>query len=101
MAEKLDKAEAVVVGIGWAGGIISAELARDGVQVVGSERGQDSSTEDCKMVRDGYRYGIRYEVMQDLSTETATFRDNPDGTALPMRQFGAVLIGDGVGGAGT
>lgn len=101
MAKKLDKVEAVVVGIGWAGGIISAELAKEGIQVVGLERGKDRSTEDFQMVHDEYRYAIRYELMQDLSKETTTFRNNPDETALPMRQFGAFLIGDGVGGAGT
>src|SRR5699024_10897376 len=101
MAKKLDKVEAVVVGIGWAGGIISAELAKEGIQVVGLERGKDRSTEDFQMVHDEYRYPIRYELMQDLSKATTTFRNNPDETALPMRQFGAFLIGDGVGGAGT
>jgi gluconate 2-dehydrogenase alpha chain len=30
MAEELDKVEVVVVGTGWAGGIISAELAKAG-----------------------------------------------------------------------
>src|SRR5699024_12523519 len=99
MDEKIDKAEAVVVGIGWAGGIISAELAKEGVQVVGLERGQDKSTEDFQMVHDEYRYANRYELMQDLSQETTTFRNNPDETALPMRQFGASLIRDGERGA--
>src|SRR5699024_1564943 len=101
MAEKIDKAEAGVVEIGRAGGSISAELVKEGVQVVGLERGQDRSTEDFQMGHDEYRYAIRYELMQDLSKETTTFRNNPDETALPMRQFGAFLIGDGVGGAGT
>src|SRR5699024_690239 len=101
MEEQLDKAEAVAVGIGSAGRIISAELAREADQVVGLERGQERSAEDFQMVHDEYRYAIRYELMQDLSNETTTFRNNPDETALPMRQFGAFLIGDGVGGAGT
>src|SRR5699024_10612185 len=101
MAEKLDKVEAVVVGIGWAGGIMSAELAKEGVQVVGLERGEDRSTEEFQMLHDEYRYAIRYELMQDLSKETTTFRNKPDETALPMRHFAAFLIGDGVGGAGT
>src|SRR5699024_12290481 len=87
--------------IGWAGGIISDELAKEGIQVVGLERGKDRSTEDFQMVHDEYRYAIRYELMQDLSKETTTFRNNPDETELPMRQFDAFLIGDGVGGAGT
>lgn len=30
MAKKLDKVDVVVVGTGWAGGIVSAELAKAG-----------------------------------------------------------------------
>src|SRR5699024_4465727 len=101
MAEKLDKAEAVAVGIGGAGGIISAELAKEGAQVVGLERGQDRSTEDFQLVDEQDRCPIRNELIHDLSKETTKFRHNSDETALPVRQFGGFLIGDGVGGAGT
>ncbi|WP_373895530.1 GMC family oxidoreductase [Virgibacillus natechei] len=101
MVEKLDKVEAVVVGVGWAGGVIAAELAKAGVQVVGLERGENRDTSDFQMVHDEYRYDVRYELMQDLSKETITFRNNRDESALPMRQFGAFKIGSGVGGAGV
>lgn len=101
MATKLDKVEAVTVGVGWAGGIIAAELAKAGMKVVGLERGSDRKTEDFQMIHDEYRYAIRYDLMQDLSKETVTFRNKLDERALPMRKFGAFLIGDGVGGAGA
>ncbi|QKY68727.1 GMC family oxidoreductase [Lentibacillus sp. CBA3610] len=101
MVTKLDKAEVVTVGVGWAGGIIAAELAKAGVQVVGLERGGHRDTQDFQMVHDEYRYAVRYELMQDLSKETITFRNRPNEDALPMRQFGAFLIGSGVGGAGV
>ncbi|MCY8232616.1 GMC family oxidoreductase [Priestia endophytica] len=101
MVTKLDKVDVVVVGIGWAGGIISAELAKQGLKVVGLERGKYKTTEDYQMVHDEYRYAVRYELMQDLSKETITFRNNPDEQALPMRQLGAFLLGTGVGGAST
>src|SRR5699024_5921226 len=101
MVKTLDKVDVVTVGMGWAGGIIASELAKAGVQVVGLERGENRGTEDFQMVHDEYRYAIRYDLMQDLSKETITFRNNPDELALPMRQFGAFLIGTGVGGAGT
>src|SRR5699024_4928681 len=46
-------------------------------------------------------YAIRHGLMQDLSKETVTFRNKLDERALPMRQFGAFLIGNGVVGAGS
>ncbi|SDJ69453.1 GMC family oxidoreductase [Sediminibacillus albus] len=101
MATKLDKVEVVTVGVGWTGGIIAAELAKEGVQVVGLERGKERSTEDFQMVHDEYRYAIRYDLMQDLSKETITFRNNRDERALPMRQLGSFLLGEGLGGAGV
>lgn len=101
MAKKLDKVEVVTIGVGWAGGIIASELAKEGKQVVGLERGGDNrSVEDFQMVHDEYRYQNRHELMQDLSKETITFRNKPDEKALPMREFGAFLVGNGVGGAG-
>ncbi|WP_053219511.1 GMC family oxidoreductase [Virgibacillus senegalensis] len=101
MATKLDKVEVVTVGVGWTGGIIAAELSKEGVQVVGLERGKERLTEDFQMVHDEYRYAIRYDLMQDLSKETLTFRNNRDERALPMRQLGSFLLGEGQGGAGV
>ena len=34
----LKKVDAVIVGVGWAGGIIASELTRAGLNVVGLER---------------------------------------------------------------
>ncbi|MFZ4450990.1 GMC family oxidoreductase [Salibacterium aidingense] len=101
MAKTLDKVEVLTVGVGWTGGIIAAELAKQGVQVVGLERGKPRSTEDFQHVHDEYRYAIRYELMQDLSRETITFRNHRDERALPMRQLGSFLLGEGLGGAGV
>lgn len=101
MAKTLDKVEVVVVGVGWAGGIIAAECAKAGLKVRGLERGKPRGTADYLMVHDEYRYAIRYELMQDLSKETITFRNNRKMRALPMRQMGSFLLGEGLGGAGT
>lgn len=100
MAKKLDNVDVVTVGVGWTGGIIAAELAKKGKKVVGLERGENRSTEDFQMIHDEYRYGIRYGLMQDVSKETITFRNNRDERALPMRELGSFLPGQGVGGAG-
>ncbi|MFC4025236.1 GMC family oxidoreductase [Oceanobacillus longus] len=101
MATKLPKTDAVIIGVGWAGGIISSELTKAGLKVVGIERGGDRKTEDYFMMHDELRYAQRHGMMQDLSKETVTFRNNEGMRALPMRRYGSFLLGDGVGGAGV
>lgn len=101
MVKTLDKVDVVTVGVGWTGGIVAAECAKAGLKVVGLERGKDRSTADFMMVHDELRYGIRYELMQDISKETVTFRNQRKMLALPMRQMGSFLLGEGLGGSGT
>lgn len=101
MAKTLPKTDVVIVGVGWAGGIIASELTKAGLNVVGLERGKERKTEDYFMVHDELRYSLRYELMQDLSKETITFRSNEKIRALPMRQYGSFLLGDNLGGAGV
>src|SRR5690625_6468062 len=81
MPKKLDKVDVVVVGTGWAGGVISAELSKAGYKVVGLERGEDKSTSDYVGAKDELRYFSRKEMMQDLQKETVTSRVNLDETA--------------------
>lgn len=101
MATKLPKVPVVVVGMGWAGGIVASELTKAGIQVVGLERGKDRNTSDYAMGHDELRYQHREELMQDLSKETITHRNNEKMRALPMRDYGTFIVGDGVGGAGS
>lgn len=101
MVTKLPKTDVVTVGVGWTGGIIAAECSKAGLKVVGLERGRDRRTQDFAMKHDELRYAIRYENGQDLSRQTITFRNNRGQRALPMRQHGSFLLGEGVGGAGT
>lgn len=101
MVTTLDKVDVVTVGVGWTGGIIAAECAKEGLKVVGLERGRERSTQDYAIIHDEYRYAIRYELMQDLSRETVSFRNKRNQRALPMRQMGSFLLGEGLGGSGT
>ena len=101
MVTTLDKVDVVTVGVGWTGGIIAAECAKEGLKVVGLERGRERGTEDFSIVHDEFRYAVRYELMQDLSKETVTFRNRRNQRALPMRQMGSFLLGEGLGGSGT
>lgn len=101
MVKTLPKVDVVTVGVGWTGGIVAAECTKAGLQVVGLERGGRRGTADFQHVHDEYRYAVRYELMQDLSKETLTFRNNRNMRALPMRQLGSFLLGSGLGGAGS
>ncbi|GIN19331.1 GMC family oxidoreductase [Siminovitchia fordii] len=101
MAKTLDKVDVVTVGVGWTGGIVAAECAKEGLKVVGLERGERRGTQDYQRIHDEYRYAIRYDLMQDLSKETITFRNTRKEKALPMRQMGSFLLGEGLGGSGT
>ncbi|MDQ0221297.1 GMC family oxidoreductase [Peribacillus cavernae] len=100
MATTLPKTDIVLAGVGWVGGIIAAELTKKGYKVVGIERGKERTTEDYYMAHDELRYAQRYEMMQDLAKETVTFRHNKKQRALPYREWGSFLIGEGVGGSG-
>lgn len=100
MAKTLPETDIVLVGVGWTGGILAAELTRKGYKVVGIERGKERSTKDFMMAHDELRYAERKEMMNDLSKETMTFRHNTNQVAQPYREWGAFLIGDGVGGSG-
>ncbi len=99
MANK--KTDVVIVGVGWVGGIIAAELTKAGLSVVGLERGHDRSVGDWADDHDELRYAVRYELFQNTANETWTFRHNMQENALPIRQLGAFLPGTGIGGAGV
>src|SRR5438128_31460 len=104
MATKLKSADIVIVGLGWTGGILAKELAETGLSIVVLERGGPRDTNPDFMyptVHDELRYAQRHELMQNVSRETLTFRNNASETALPMRRLGSFLPGEGVGGAGV
>lgn len=101
MAKKLDKVDVIIVGSGWAGSIISAELAKNGHQVVCLERGEEKSVEDYLRVKDELRYGNNNELMQDLNNETITSRHKRDIPALPVRTKDKLHAGNNLGGGGN
>src|SRR5215470_2951706 len=102
MATKLKPVDVVTVGVGLTATILAQELAATGLKVIGLERGRWRDTDpDFAMpgAHDELKYVIHKELMQDLSKETITFRNASSETALPMRQLGSFLPGEGVGGA--
>jgi gluconate 2-dehydrogenase alpha chain len=101
MAKPHPKVDAVIIGVGWVGGIIASELTKAGLKVVGLERGVKRGVADFQNDHDELAYAIRYELFQDTSKETWTLRHNLRETALPIRQLGSFLPGVGLGGAGV
>ena len=104
MARKLKEVEVVLVGLGWTGGILAKELTEAGMQVLALERGAMRTPENdfsVPQIRDELRYSARHDLMQSTARDTLTIRNNPQQEALPMRQLGSFLPGDGVGGAGA
>ncbi|MFD2829677.1 GMC family oxidoreductase [Corticicoccus populi] len=98
MPTVLDRVDAVIVGTGWAGGIISAELAKAGHNIVALERGKDKNRNDYIGVKDELRYDNRFDIMQKLSSETITSRTDLDETAYPVRSKKEMQSGTDLGG---
>ncbi|HEV2575402.1 MAG TPA: GMC family oxidoreductase [Beijerinckiaceae bacterium] len=104
MARKLPRRDVVIVGLGWTGAILAHELTDAGYDVVAIERGpwRDTATDfNVGYMPDELRYAIRQDLFLKPAQETFTFRNNTSQAALPIREFGSFLPGNGVGGAGV
>ncbi len=104
MVLRRERADVVIVGLGWAGTLMAEELTRAGMKVVAVERGAWRDTSEnfpTTFDTDELRFSIRRELMQPMSVETLTFRNRPDQTALPLRDWNTYQFGWNVGGAGT
>ncbi len=95
------KVDVVIIGAGWIGGIIAAEVTKAGLTCVALERGRQRGVENWQDDHDELRYAIRNELFQNAANETWTLRHNIQEPALPIRQLGSFLPGTGVGGAGV
>src|ERR1700704_4740053 len=98
----LPKVDVVFVGFGMVGGTIASELSKraTGLKMVGLERGPFRNTNPDFLMDhfDEFRYAVQGQLFQDVTRETWTFRKDPQGSALPVRELGAFLPGNGVGG---
>jgi gluconate 2-dehydrogenase alpha chain len=104
MATKLPAKDVVIIGLGWTGAILANELTDQGLDVVAIERGpwRDTTTAfNIGYAPDELRYAVRIDLFQREAQGTLTFRNNDSQTALPIRQFGSFVPGNGVGGAGV
>ena len=104
MARMLPKKDVVIMGLGWTGSILGEQLTAAGLNVVAIERGpwRDTATDfNIGYMQDELRYAIRKDLFLSPAVEAMTMRNNASQTALPMRDYGSFLPGNGVGGAGV
>ena len=100
MAITHSKVDIVTVGAGWTSGIMGWKLGSAGYKLVALEQGPARwGNPDFKHNHDGLRYRIRKAMMVNLRQETWTWRPNPRLAALPIRQYGSFMPGNGNGGA--
>src|SRR6202167_1925528 len=103
MARRLPRKDAVIIGLGWTGSILAHTLCDAGLDVVAIERGpwRDTATDfPISYAQDEWRYRLQHELFLRPAQTTVTFRHNASQTALPVRNWGAFMLGNGVGGGG-
>src|SRR5712672_3587631 len=97
----LPHTDVAIIGGGWTGLLIAKELgARTSLSVTVLERGAPRKKEDYVAGMDELDYNVRFRMMQDYSRETATLRYTRRDRAVPIRQLGSFMPGQGTGGAG-
>lgn len=102
MARRMQSVDVALVGGGMTASILGKHLAEAGLRVVALERGEMRQTIpdfQSPSMHDELKHSIRHALMQNPAVQTLTFRNFPGQRALPMRQLGSFLPGEGVGGA--
>jgi gluconate 2-dehydrogenase alpha chain len=104
MARRLPHKDVVIIGLGWTGSILANELTDAGLDVIAIERGPWRNTAadyPPNYAQDELRYRIRHELFLQPAQTTFTFRNKMSETALPIRNWGAFMPPNGVGGGGV
>jgi gluconate 2-dehydrogenase alpha chain len=102
MARALKPVDVVTIGVGLTGSLAALELAKQGLKVVGLERGAPRDTVpdfQSPAIHDELRFSIRKGMMQDNVKEAVTFRNSSEQAALPIRRWESFLPGTGLGGS--
>jgi gluconate 2-dehydrogenase alpha chain len=84
-----EKTDVVIVGVGAAGAILAAELAKAGMKVIGLERGPRLTTQDFNP-HDELRYFTRQDLRPNIKRQPITWRPNPNARAnpIPVQNYG-------------
>lgn len=102
MARRMQSVDVALVGGGMTASILGKHLAEAGLRVVALERGDMRQTVpdfQSPTMHDELKHSVRHALMQNPAVQTLSFRNFPGQRALPMRQLGSFLPGEGVGGA--
>lgn len=102
MAETMKQVDVVLVGGGMTAAIVGKEMAEAGYSVVALERGRMRDTVpdfQSPTMHDELAHSVRHHLMEDVKVQTVSFRNYVGQRALPMRQLGSFLPGEGIGGA--
>ena len=85
----IERTDVVIVGVGAAGGILAAELAKSGMQVIGLERGPRLTTQDFNP-HDELRYFQRQDLRPNIKRQPITWRPNANvrATPVPVQNYG-------------
>ena len=102
MAKPHPKVDAVIIGVGWVGGIIASELTKAGLKVSGSNEAPSAASRTSRRTTTS-------SPMRSGTSCSRTPRRRKHGRcattsrepALPIRQLGSFLPGTGLGGAGV
>src|SRR5947209_2016311 len=81
-----EKTDVVIVGMGAAGAVLAAELAKAGMQVIGLERGPRLSTNDFRP-QDELRFFQRQDLRPNTKRQPVTWRPNTQARATPLRSL--------------
>ena len=104
MPKRLPSRDVVIIGLGWTGSILAEQLTAEGLEVVAIERGpwRDTATDfSVGYAPDELRYRIQHELFLRPAQQSLTFRNTMREEALPVRNWGAFMLPNGVGGGGT
>jgi gluconate 2-dehydrogenase alpha chain len=93
--------DVVTIGAGLTAAMLANEIAnRTNLRVLSLEQGRNQWTfPDFAHNHDEIEGQIKKAMMVDLRRETFTWRPAPDRPALPMRRYGTMHPGQGLGGA--
>lgn len=103
-----ERFDAIVVGLGSAGGIVAEQLARGGMRVLGLEKGADYGSDDFQIKHDEIRYYVRNAITASVATDPVTWRATegeparvlpwsagPLGTDEPLYGLPSIGVGGG------
>jgi len=83
--------DAIIVGLGSAGGILAEQLTRAGMTVLGLEKGPEYTAEDFSVKQDEIRYYQRGAIVAGVSVDPVTWRPDEHTTATVLPWSAGVL----------